>query len=170
MAARRPANAATPDYRELAYGEFPDTLLFIPRPGAVYLAACWDALQSATTWGEFRSRLPAGAWDELVRQYEAELSEQQTGDKDRFEADHVPGHLDGYFPGWADESVVHWMPKEIQAKRYCKLVTTVLDGPIIKIDPQRESEIVADLQAAGYRCTRDQGLVERACGLQGRRK
>ena len=166
MGAPRFAERARGDATDLVYGEVDKSLVFIPREQALELAAVWSALTTSSTWGEFRSRLPARRCEDLFRRL-AECIDELPHDDDPFTMDDIPGVSDGDYPEWPAQEMLKWLPKEIVAAAYGKIETSRLNGLFLTLDPGHEPEIVEALRAAGSRCTKDQQLVLRACGFGG---
>ena len=57
-----------------------------------------------------------------------------------------------------------WVPDDILEK-YGDVQPSMLDGPIAKLFPKYEKEIVRALKGYGYTCIRDDDLVNEACGF-----
>jgi hypothetical protein len=58
--------AVQPALEEVVYGQISDYLVFAKRSDADQLSACYNALQTAQTWGEFRSLVGPDVYDELI--------------------------------------------------------------------------------------------------------
>lgn len=154
---------------EIIYGVWAEQLILIPKERALELASIHGALNASKTWGEFKSRVPAHVYKEVLRMIRSELDE----DEERvflipkpdspFDPDDIPGYADGDWPGWPAQEMLKWMPKDIQQK-YGKVEISVLNGDFLEIGPGREAEVIAALEDCGYKCTKDTNLIERACG------
>ena len=57
-----------------------------------------------------------------------------------------------------------WVPDDI-IKKYGDINPSMLDGPIAKLYPKYEKEIVSAFEDYGYTCIRDDDLVNEACGF-----
>jgi hypothetical protein len=179
--------------QEVVYGEIEDYLVFLRKSDAVELSACRQALRSSKTWGEFRTRISADAYSELMEfmddavdflefcwealesdpdltldevrsEYlKLPIGERLAEDEDAFSQEHVPWTYDGDWPRWPAQEMLRWVPKEIQ-ERYGTVEDSVLNGEFLTFDPSDERRIVAAFKRSGYLCVRDNRLVERASG------
>lgn len=134
-------------------------LVCIPRERAEELAAIHDGVNGSSSWDDFRSRIPRGAWTELAKAFE----EAESGPSEPFEADAVPGYLDGDWPDWPAQRMLDWMPEEIR-ERHGRVEDSVLNGPYLELDPLRKGEIARALSECGFVVREDEGLVTRASG------
>jgi len=84
----------------------------IPREEAEALVAIRMAIAAARTWGDFKARIPPGAWDDLVELYEE--SDEELPEVDApFDADDFLGYADGDYPAWPAQMALDWMPDSI---------------------------------------------------------
>ena len=86
-------------------------------------------------------------------------------DTDPFDSQEVPGVDDCDWPGRPAQIMLDWVPKEIQEK-YGSMESTRLNGEFLTLDPRNERKITAAFRRAGYRCTRDDVLIQRASGIK----
>lgn len=138
-----------------------ETLVFIPAERAQQLAAIHKAIGQAKTWGEFRLRISAEDWNELVRCFDEYDEAPQPGDA--FNAEDVPGFTDGDWPDWPEQEMMSWLPPEHVA-RFGTQHQSVLNGPFLSFDPKYLNEIMAELKRGGYTCRREDVLISQACG------
>lgn len=82
---------------------------------------------------------------------------------DSFSAGDAPGYEDGDWPDFLAQSMLDWMPTQIQ-KTYGKLGDTTLNGFTLDLPPENLGPIIATLEADGYRCEEDQELLDAADG------
>jgi hypothetical protein len=85
-------------------------------------------------------------------------------DEDPFSSDQVPGIDDRDWPAWPAQLMLYWVPREIQEKYGSK--ESCLNGEYLTLDPRSERKITAAFRRAGYRCTRDDKLIQRASGMK----
>lgn len=142
--------------REVLYGPIGNNtygnagLVFITRAGLQRLEQIQDAIDNAKTWGEFFRALPedevAYARDRL------EWQEIVVRDEEPFIPDHVldPPDSDYQYPN-TQAFDMRWMPPEVQA---LGIVEWQFDK--LEFSAEREAEIVAALEAAGYTVRRDE--------------
>jgi hypothetical protein len=153
--------------KNLVYGVAGGGLVFIPEPRARELANTWDALDSCTTWREFRARVPPRRYEALLRQLgygPRKVDEPPPPDDEAFEGRDLPCVADGDYPEWAAQEMLHWVPREILTAPYSTITPSFLNGPCLMLDPKFEPAIVEAFRAAGFRCTRDEAFVWHACG------
>ena len=78
-------------------------------PGSVeYYSELRDAL-NAHTWGEFRTAVGPDEFETLMEHFD-DSDEPRPQDSDAFDADDVPGFLDGEWPAWPTDDL---MPQDI---------------------------------------------------------
>ncbi len=192
--------AAQPTLEEVVYGEVGDYLVFARRSEADQLCACYNALRTAQTWGEFRSLVGAEVYDEVIEYmgfyFEGTITdfaafyeelihsrpdttpeqareeylklpygERLPEDNDPLSSYPVPGIDDHDWPAWPAQQMLDWVPKEIQEK-YGSMESTRLNGEYLTLNPRNERKITAAFRRAGYRCTRDETLIQRATGCK----
>ncbi|WP_179277760.1 hypothetical protein [Rhodococcus sp. 14-2496-1d] len=56
------------------------------------------------------------------------------------------------------------MPKPI-ASRFGRKSGSVLNGDSLEIDAADATDVVAEMESAGFTCTRDDALIAAACGF-----
>lgn len=162
-------NEPTPRITELAYGNIADNLVFIPKEEALEMARLHEALQTATTWGQFRSRAPEDGYrDALERLTENEEKEkgeemEEPNPEARFDAERIGGFGDGDWPGWPAQQMEYWVPDEVQ-DRFGSMKPTAISGDFLDLPPENEAEIVAAMERHGYKCLKDEDLVWKASG------
>jgi hypothetical protein len=147
---------------ELVYGAPYDDLIFMPRERAEDLAAIHHALGTASTWREFFRLLPQHARAEVEGWFTEDELEQPADDQS-FDRDDVPGVADGDWPGWAAQEMLSWVPTDIQ-EQYGRVEASAISGDCLALDVSQMNAIVGALEAHGFTCKRDDGLVERAAG------
>lgn len=160
---RRPRRIA------LLYGEIDgDGLVFVSMAKAYQLIGLGLALATAHTWGDLRMLV----LDDVYRQIVAMVRDTRGREEDwepaadvAFNTNDLSAYHDGDWPDWPAQEALSWLPIEIQ-ERYGTDEESVLNGPYLHLDPEHEAAIVRDLELAGYRCQRDQRLLEQALGYQ----
>ena len=126
----------------------PDSVTFARRSDAEEVAQIWVALETAKTWGEFRAMLPEGEWEENLEDY----FEEGPPDDKPFDSDAVPGHPDGDYPQWLRQTMLEWLPQELNGK-YGEVRMSVLNGEYLDLPADKAEEIAADLRAMGHTVT-----------------
>ena len=155
---------ASPAHPPVVIGQVPHGLVPVPRAKAERLAELHRALAQASTWGEFRARLsPANA--QAVEDWMGDSWDEGGGPPPNDAAFH-PGHIDGFddsdWPEWPPRDALEWVPDSVVALG--REVQTRLNGEYLEVDPVRADDLTRALQAAGYAVTRDDALVDAACG------
>jgi hypothetical protein len=150
-----------------------ETLLYRIHPnGGLVFASAVDALRSdaihralekATTWGEFRYRLPEGEWNQIVDTV-ASAHELPLYDADEhagedivrwdlndtsFRFEDIPGALDGDYPEWLQQSMDEVLPDDILS-RWASKKSSMFNGSYWHIDPPAEEGIVRHLKLLGF--------------------
>lgn len=159
----------------LVYGDVQDGLVFIDEGEAHDLVQLHRALGRARTWGEFRAQAPSHWYEDAVERLrdrmldeteddEYDSHEEPTVEK-KFEAEEIPGHVDGDWPGFPHVSMGSWVPDEVQDRFGSMTHSWGLDAIYwIVLAPEHEEEIVSAMQRHGYDCVRDEDLVWEASG------
>ncbi|MBY6687229.1 hypothetical protein HQ305_16845 [Rhodococcus sp. BP-149] len=141
------------------YGDVDGNLIFVRRD----LAQRLSALRSEfANWGEARAALDKDSLDEISSRFSA-YEVDQPDDETRFELDDIPGHVDGDWPEWPAKLMLVQVPKSV-VDRFGRVEDSVLNGQFLMLQPESEAAIVAELQAHGWVCLRDDVTVLRACG------
>ena len=146
--------------RELVYGVHGDELVFIPADRARHLALTWKAMTKAKTWGALRMLAPPKAYREILAFQDSPRSIRAGHSFDYYEMTPVP---DGDYPGFPKQEVSDWMPPDV-LHAFGRTVSTMMNGDFPAIDPKEERRVVASLRRQGYRCRRNQRLIEAAHG------
>ena len=121
-------------------------VVFAPRERAEYIAAIYEALHAANTWGEFKTKLPAGEWERWIEQ----TYDEPPDDDQLFEADDVPGYSDRDYPPWLAQEQLSWFPDELIAKYDGEIGFTTLNGPNLNLPADAAEEIAEDLRQMGH--------------------
>lgn len=114
------------------------------------------------TWGAARNNLKPSRWEEIVEMY-ADFEIDIPSDDDAFDLDGIPGFADGDWPEWPAQLMLEIVPSSISEK-YGRKVDSVFNGQFLEFDAADEENIVAEMNAAGFTCTRNDSLVATASG------
>jgi hypothetical protein len=90
------------------WGHLPVTgdLVCLPEADALWLASVWDAITSASTWGELQQLAPADAYETISDSWLESNEDEETADWTEVPADApfditmVPNYETGEYPGW----------------------------------------------------------------------
>lgn len=118
--------------------------VFAERSLAEEVAQIWQALRSATTWGEFKAAMPRVEYERLVESLELE---DEVDPNAIFNASIVPGYDDGDYPTWLQAEALHWFPEEL-IDQYGGASSSTLNGPYLYLPAERADEIAEALRAA----------------------
>jgi hypothetical protein len=143
--------ARKPNPLDLIYGELASSLVFVERS----IAKENIAFRSATRWGDFRIGAPL-LYERAIENLEAE-EEALPHDNQVFDPQEFDG--DGDFAHFPEQLMLNFIPEAIQ-ERFGTVGDTVLNGPMLSLDPGHESEIVAALRAEGHTVERHDRLIE----------
>lgn len=114
------------------------------------------------TWGAARNDLKSSRWEEIVEKY-ADFEIDIPSDDEAFDLDDIPGFADGDWPEWPAQLMLEFVPGSI-AEKYGRKVDSVLNGQFLEFDAADEEVIVAEMNAAGFTCTRNDSIVATASG------
>jgi hypothetical protein len=137
-------------------------LVFLAQEEALKLARLHEALQTSTTWGEFKRKVPQDAFEETLERL-TEAEEQVPDPSSDFFAERIPGYEERDWPSWPAQAMLHWVPKDIQ-ERFGSREPSAISGDSLLLAPEREDEIIYAMEAHGYSCFRDDALVQKANG------
>ena len=140
-----------PSSRDLIYGESPmGGLVFMERSKALENIA----FRAAVTWGDFRKGAPT-----LYERALADLDAEENPPPDTQELDHDSLDGDGDFHYFPEQLMLDFIPKLVQ-ERYGRVEETVFNGPMLILDSDHESTIVAVLRKRGFSVQRHDALME----------
>lgn len=107
--------------------------------------------------------LKPSRWNEITEILaDAEIDLPQ--DDQVFALDDIPGYVDGDWPEWPAQLMLKLVPSAI-ADRYGNKVDSVFNGTFLEFDAADEEKIVAEMNATGFTCIRDDGVVATASGF-----
>jgi hypothetical protein len=163
------------------------SLVVLPRGTAEDLARRWDVVNEVATWGELRTRFPdlyeeclglagytdleaystflevgtpmPGVYEEAARQYD-EVGDEPPGDTDPFDATALGAFNDGDWPPSSNLVMTDVVPPSV-VEAFGESYETVLNGRYTELRGDRTAEVVAALEALGFRCVEDQPLIDR---------
>ena len=144
--------------RDIVHGVYADELVFIPTERARHLASTWKAMLKSKTWGELKKLAPLKAYREILQFQESPRSIRSGHVFDYYTMTPVP---EGDYPGFPQQEVMEWMPKDI-LREYGRMMQTSLNGDYPAFDPQVCQTIVERLKQHGFRCRRNQRLINAA--------
>lgn len=149
--------------KSLVHGKYGDYLVFIPEPRARVLAQVWRALLKAKTWSDLKRLAPTATYREIRRHNRDNLGTSELRADAPFDYYEMAGVADGDYPGWPAQEMFKWMPRDIQLD-FGNVGSSRLNGECLELDPKDTKAIVQRLKQAGFRCRRNQRLVEQAHG------
>ncbi len=135
------------------------SLLFIPRDDALEGARLQWALHRARTWRGFKQMAGEARFEEAMERAECDVPDMCAP----FYPDAIKGYEDGGWPNWYAQEMLYWMPESVQ-EQFGQMDEARFDGYFLSLRLDSEAEIVAALEQHGYRCTRDDVLVNKATG------
>jgi hypothetical protein len=146
-------DAERPTPAELVYrvSDANDGVVFATPERARYVDGLFDALDSKT-WGEFRSRIPAGEWEEL-----ASMLEEVPAEDAPFDVACVPGFCDGDWPPWLQKEILRVLPPPL-VKKYAEAVMSCINGVYFHIKQEDLPALLAELERRGIRAVHAPGL------------
>ena len=97
---------------EIVYGQRSDDLILIPRAKAEELAAVRDALETARTWRDFQTQVPAHIYEDVMERLTDALEDDGQNETalpkpdDTFDGGIIPGYEDGDWPEWPAQAML----------------------------------------------------------------
>jgi hypothetical protein len=177
-----PAQRDATDGDEQVHGPFIfdtvyDGLVVIPVHEARRLAALNDALASSSSWDELLARVAddreataylespevtdSFEWGQYAR--ESFYEDESEYDEYVFDADEVPGVLEGAWPPSPKRLMLRWLPASVKA---LGKTWDAVNGPFLHLEEDLRDEVIASMHAEGLECEPDtEGLVSRSCGV-----
>lgn len=146
---------------ELVYGEINDGLVFMGEQKAHEHVAIHGALESASTWGELRDKLPGDAHPQMLALLDGG-DDELPDDADVFDAGEFGPYADGDWPPWPAQRMLDWVPDRVRALGSSE--PSVINGDFLELDPALEHKLVEVFADEGFTCRRDDALVRRASG------
>lgn len=131
-------------------------VVFAEEERARLIATIHHALETATTWGEFRSLVPPAVYVDCIE-------DMEFGDEDQTEPD--PNELfdgpvlmsDGDYPPWLQAEMDRVIPYDL-LQRYGKSEQTFVSGDFWNIPKANIEPLVAELRALGFEVEEAQDL------------
>jgi hypothetical protein len=121
----------------------------------------------------------AGLYEELIRHepnatpewarehyLKLPVGDRFPDDTDPFDSREVPGVDDCDWPGRPAQIMLDWVPQEIR-KKYGKIDSSPVSGDYLIFSRSDERSLIAAFRRVGFRCTRDDALIQRASGIKG---
>jgi hypothetical protein len=103
----------------------------------------------------------AEAWERYLRLDWGD--ERPPAESDLFGFELVPGTVEGDWPAWPAQEMLYWVPRGIREK-HGERQSSVHNGPFLRLDPEKETEIVAAFRDAGHHLEKHEALVRTASG------
>lgn len=142
---------ADPSPRDLIYGETAfRSLVFVERSKALENIA----FRAATTWGELRQSAPT-----LYERAISGLGTDEDDVPDDRELDHDALDGDGDFLHFPAQLMLDFIPDELRV-RFGTVEEAVFNGPMLRLDPSHEAEIVAELRGRRFSVERNDALID----------
>jgi hypothetical protein len=130
---------------KLVYGIDPSEggIVIARRDRAELISRIHDAIESATTWSEFRRLMPRSSYSQIIDTVADEQGARPKGN-DPFDSSKVPGYADGDYPPWLAQEMEKVLPKAVVSE-FATRRDSVLNGPYLHIDRKRLKELNARL-------------------------
>jgi hypothetical protein len=110
--------------------------------------------------GAFRGLAPLKAYRQILSFQESPRSIRAGHPFDFYEMTPVP---DGDYRGFPKQEVRDWMPTDV-LQAFGRIKVTAINGDYPGFDPMDTRKVVASPRRRGYRCRRNQRLIEAAHG------
>lgn len=123
-------------------------VVFAKPDRAILISRIHSAINSAKTWGEFRSAMPRKAYSEIVRGYDGE-GEPRPKSTDAFSGESLPGWSGGDYPPWLQPEMDYILPDSV-LRQFGEHKDTFLNGSFWLIPEENIAGICAALEALGW--------------------
>jgi hypothetical protein len=144
--------------KHLLYRVLPeDCLVFAPLNRAMLISQIRDAIEHSRTWEEFRQAMPPEEYDNVLQMRCEDESVPPPQGPEKFEADMVPGYVNGDYPPWLQQEMGTILPPAILTE-YGHREFTALDGDYIHIEATHLPAILSKLRDLGYEVDDGTGL------------
>lgn len=156
----------TEQQKSLVYGVYgEDDLVFFPKQRAQELAQLRKAVNSVTTWGEFKASVSEQEYRRAVELLREEMEDDGfiPDAAAPFDEEDIPGFGDGDWPPFPAREMLYWVPYNIQSEFERPGYSTVND--VLVLSASDMDAIIKAFEAHGYQCSRDDDLVKVASGL-----
>jgi len=127
-----------------------DGALFSGSDEAEHVAQIRQALYNSNTWGEFRRQLPADEWEFQLAERIDFRYERIPADDEPFAADCVPGHADGDYPEWLQQTALEWFPEDLIEKFGGRVHNSTFNGEFLELPGDKAEAIADELRERGY--------------------
>jgi hypothetical protein len=131
-------------------GASKEDLVYAGESEAAELDRIYAAIHDSKTWGEFRAAMPRDEYSEIIRRRFDDNGEPRPRSRDRFEAEDVPGYLDGDYPRWIQASMSYSLPKDI-VRDFGRSSCTRFNGDYLELAACDRLAINRRLRRHGYR-------------------
>ena len=137
--------------KDLLYRVVPHNggLVFAPRARARAIARLHAAINSSSTWGEFRRAVPRDAYSEIIRAAFDDQGERRPKTTNPFSSEEVPGWTDGDYPPWLQREMHTCVPIDILTK-FGKLKSTFVNWSYWHIAEAQSNAVCAALLEEGF--------------------
>lgn len=126
-------------------------LVFAERESALYAAQLYDALLNSATWSEFRSKLPAGGWEEFVEKWGSRDDDDNSIDDfpkgDEPFDDHF---IETGYPEWLANTAIQWFPRDLVEKYGGYVEHSIASDSSLYLPDDKAEDIAADLRLRGH--------------------
>lgn len=125
--------------------------VFAPRELALRVHKIHMAIR-ATTWGEFKSAMPAQDFEELVEEMFDAMGEPRPQAGDSFDCSSIPGYEEAEYPRWLTPHMDEWLPIDL-LKKYGTPTDSRVSGSFWEIFEADADKLAEDLRQRGYNVT-----------------
>lgn len=123
-------------------------LVLAEKARAECVARIHRALETASTWAEFRRLMPVREYSKVMQMID-DNGEPRPRSTDAFDAYDVPGFPDGDYPPWLQQEMESVLPNHTP-QEFGELRSTMLNGAFWHIDPSHLPALKTKLGELGY--------------------
>ena len=131
-------------------------VVFATPDRAAYIAKLHEAINSSTTWGQFRKAIPRDEYSKIIHHSFDDMGERRPKSSDPFTGELVSGWSDGDYPPWLQQEMDMYLPPEI-LERFGKSESTSVNGSFWMIPSENIEAVCAALTALEWQleCKQD---------------
>jgi hypothetical protein len=132
-------------------------VVFAAEDRAKSIARIHRAIETSTTWSQFRAAIPPGEYSAVMRSSFDAIDETRPKASDPFDPEQIAGWSDGDYPPWLQQEMDDVVPEPLLLQ-FATREQTAVNGAFWLIPEEQLERICAALRAAGLRVRRAQGL------------
>ena len=123
-------------------------VVFATPERAKFIARLHDAIESSTTWGEFRKAVPRAEYSKIVHAFD-DACEPRPKSAEPFDGEQIAGWSDGDYPPWLQKEIGDVIPVSV-LRRFGRLEATHVNGSFWMVPSESLGAMCEALRALGW--------------------